>query len=61
MSGLTFSLSFQFVKIFHKLFVFLGLLVIGASWQQLLPIFDTVTGKHMSNQLLINARREKND
>ena len=61
MSVLTVYLIFQVVKIFPRLFIYFGLLINGASWQQLLRNFDPVTGTRMYNQLLklINERREQ--
>ena len=60
-SVLTVYLIFQFVKKFPKLFIYLGLVVNGASWQQLLRNLDPVTGTRMYNQLikLIYERREQ--
>ena len=60
-SVLTVYLIFQVVKNFPKLFIYLGLVINGASWQQLLRNFDPVTGTRLYNQLLklINERREK--
>ena len=50
----------QIVK--HKLFIYLGLVINGASWRQLLPNLDLVTGIQRYNQLLnlINESREQN-
>ena len=61
MSVLTVYLIFQVVKNFPKLFIYLGLVFNGASWQQLLRNLDPVTGTRMCNQLLklINERREQ--
>ena len=61
MSILTVYLIFQVVKNFPKLFIYLGLVINGASWQQLLRNLDPVTGTRMYNQLLklINERREQ--
>ena len=61
MSVLTVYLIFQVVKNFPKLFIYLGLVINGASWQQPLRNLDPVTGTHMYNQLLklINERREQ--
>ena len=49
------------MKNFPKLFIFLGLVINGASWQQLLRNLDPVTGTGMYNQLfkLIIERREQ--
>ena len=60
-SVLTVYLIFQFVKNFPKLFFYLGLVINGASWQQLLRNLDPVTVTRMYNQLLklINERREQ--
>ena len=60
-SVLTVYLIFQFVKKFPKLFIFLGLVINGASWPQLLRNLDPVKGTRMYNQLLklINERREQ--
>ena len=60
-SVLTVYLIFQNVKNFPKLFIYLGLIINGASWQQLLWNLDPVTGTRMNNQLLklINERREQ--
>ena len=60
-SVLTVYLIFQFVKNFPKLFVYLGLVINGASWQQLLRNLHSVTGTRMYNQLLnlITERREQ--
>ena len=60
-SVLTVYLISQFVKNFPKLFIYLGLVINGASWQQLLRNLDPVTGTPMYNQLLklINERREQ--
>ena len=61
MSFLTVYLIFQVKKNFPKLFIYLGLVINGASWQQLLRNLDPVTGKRMYNQLLklFNERREQ--
>ena len=61
MSVLTVYLIFQVVKNFPKLFNYLGLVISGASWQQLLRNLDPVAGTRMYNQLLklINERREQ--
>ena len=61
MSVLTAYLIFQVVKNFPKLFIYLGLVINGASWQQLLRNLDPVTETRMYNQLLklINERREQ--
>ena len=58
---LTVYLIFQFVKNFPKLISYLGLVINGASWQQLLRNLDPVTGTRMYNQLLklVNERREQ--
>ena len=60
-SVLTVYLIFHFVKKFPKLFIYLGLVINGASWQQLLRNLDPVTGTRMNSQLLklINERREQ--
>ena len=60
-SVLTVYLIFQVVKNFPKLFIYLGLVINGASWQQLLRNLDPVMGARMYNQLLklINERREQ--
>ena len=60
-SVLTIYLIFQVVKNFPKLFIYLGLVINGASWQQLLRDLDPVTGTSMYNQLLklINELREQ--
>ena len=60
-SFLTVYLIFQVVKNFPKLFIYLGLVINGASWQQLFLNLDPVTGTRMYNQLLklINERREQ--
>ena len=60
-SVLTVYLIFQVVKNFPKLFIYLRLVINGASWQQLLRNLDPVTGTRMYNQLLklINERREQ--
>ena len=60
-SVLTVYLIFQVVKNFPKLFIYLGLVINGASLRQLLRNFDTLTGTRMYNQLLklINERREQ--
>ena len=60
-SVLTVCLKFQVVKNFPKLFIYLGLVINGASWQQLLRYLDPVTGTRMYNQLikLNNERREQ--
>ena len=49
------------MKNFPKLFIELGLVINGASWQQLLRNLDPVTGTRMYNQLLklFNERREQ--
>ena len=49
------------MKNFPKLFIYLGLVINGATWQQLLRNLDPVTGTRMYNQLLklINERREQ--
>ena len=61
MSVLTVYLIFQFVKSFPKLFIYLGLVINGASRQQLLRNLDPVTETRMYNQLLklTNERREQ--
>ena len=61
MSNLTVYLIFHLVKNFPKFFIYLGLVINGASWQQLLRNLDPVTGTRMYNQLLklINERREQ--
>ena len=61
LSVLTVYLIFQVVKNFPKLFIYLGVVVNGASWQQLLRNLDPVTGTRMYNQLLklINERQEQ--
>ena len=61
MSVLNVYLIFQVVKNFPKLFIYLGLVINGASWHQLLRNVDPVTGTRMYNQLLklINGRREQ--
>ena len=61
LSVLTVYLIFQVVKNFPKLIIYLGLVIFGTSWQQLLPNLDPVTGTCMYNQLLklINERREQ--
>ena len=62
MSVLTVYLIIQVVKIFPILFVYLGLVTNGASWQQLLRNLDPVTGTRMYNQLLkliIERRKQK--
>ena len=61
MSVLTVYLIFQFVKKTPKLFIYLGLVINGASWQQLLRNLDPVTGTRMYNHLLkiINECREQ--
>ena len=61
MSVLTVYLIFQFVKNFPKLFIYLGLVINGASWQRLFWNLDPVTRTRMYNQLLklINERREQ--
>ena len=61
MSVLTVYLIFQIVKNFPILFHYLGLVINGASWQQLLQNLDPITGTRMYNQLLklINERRER--
>ena len=64
MSILTIYLIFQFVKNVPKLFIYLGLIINGASWRQLSQNLDPITGTSMYNHLLklINERREqKND
>ena len=50
------------MKNFSKLFIYLGLVIIGASWQQLLLNLDPITGTRIYNQLLklISKRREQN-
>ena len=60
-SVLTVCIIFQFGKNFPKLFVYLGLVINGASWRQLLQNFDPITGTRMYNQLLklIKERREQ--
>ena len=60
-SVLTVYLILQVVNNFPKLFIYLGLVINGASWQQMLRNLDPVTGKRMYNQLLklINERREQ--
>ena len=60
-SVLTVYFGFQFVKNFLKLFIYLGLVINGAPWQQLLQNLDPLTGTRMYNQLLklINERREQ--
>ena len=60
-SVLTVYLIFHVVKNFPKLFIYLGLVINGASWQQLLRNLDPVTGTRMHNQLLklINERKEQ--
>ena len=52
---------FQFVKNCPKLFIYLGLVIIGASWQQLMRNLDLITGTRMYNQILKlrNERREQ--
>ena len=52
-SFLTVYLILQVVKNFPKLFIYLGIVINGASWQQLLRNIDPVTGTRMYNQLLI--------
>ena len=49
------------MKNFPKLFIYLGLVINGASWQQVLRNLDPVTGTRMYNQLfkLINEHREQ--
>ena len=61
MSVLTVYLIFQFVKIFPKLFIYLGLVINGASGRQILRNSDPITRTRMYNQLLklINERREQ--
>ena len=60
-SVFTVYLIFQVVKNFPKMFIYLGLVINGASWQQLLRNLDPVMGTRMYNQLLklINERREQ--
>ena len=60
-SVLTVYLIFQFVKNFPKLFIYLGLVINGASWQRLFRNLDPVTRTRMYNQLLKlnNERREQ--
>ena len=60
-SFITVYLIFQIKQKFPKLFIYLGLVINGASWQQLLRNLDPVTGKPMYNQLLklFNERREQ--
>ena len=62
MSDLTVYLIFQVVKNFPKLFIYLGLVIKGASWQKLLRNLNPVTGTRMYNQQLklVNERREQN-
>ena len=57
MSVLIVYLIFQF----PKLFIYLPLVINGATWQPLLRNLDPVTGTRMYNQLLklINERREQ--
>ena len=43
---------FSIRKKFHKLFIYLGLVINGASWRQLLQNLDPITGTLMYNQLL---------
>ena len=45
-SVLTVYLTFQVVKNFPKLFIYLGLVINRASWQQLLRNLDPVTGSY---------------
>ena len=61
MTVLTVYLIFQVVNFFFKLFIYLGLVINGASWQQLLRNLDRVTGTRTYNQLLkiIYERREQ--
>ena len=61
MSVLTVYLIFQFVKNYPKSFIYLGIVINGASWQQLSRNLDPVTGTRMYNQLLklINECREQ--
>ena len=51
----------EIVNYFPKLFIYLGLVVIGASWRHLLRNPDTVTETPIYNQLLksINERRQQ--
>ena len=49
---ITVYLIFQFGKNFPKLFIYLGIVTNGASWQQLLRNLDTITGTRMYNQVL---------
>ena len=52
---------FSIRKKFSKLFIYLGLVINGASLQQLLRNSDSVTGTRMYNRLhkLINELREQ--
>ena len=61
MPVLTFYLIFHYLKNFPELFINLGLVISGASWQQLLRNLDPVMGTRIYNQLLnlINKRREQ--
>ena len=61
MSVLTVYHIFQFVKNFPKLFIYLGLVINGASWRQILRNLDPITGTRMYSQILklVNERREK--
>ena len=60
-SVLTVYLISQFVKNFSVLFIYLGLVMNGPSWRQLLRNLHPIKGIRMFNQLLklINERREQ--
>ena len=62
MSVLTVYLIVQFVKNCPKFFIYLGLVINGASWRQLLRNLDPITGTRIFKQLLklIIERREQN-
>ena len=59
-SVITVYLIIQFSKNFTKLFIYLGLIINGESWQQHLRNLEPITGTHMHNQLLklIHERQE---
>ena len=61
MSALTLYLIFPFVKSSFLLFIYLGLFIKGATWQQLLRNHDHKTVTRVYNQLLklIKEHREQ--